>query len=403
MTIPCPVEDAPVWDIDPYSEHVLTHLEDWYDGLRARGRIVWLSRHGCWAIGHHDVVRPVFADHERFCSGRGVGLADFAKEKPWRPPSLLLEADPPAHDRTRKVMMDALTPRAIADLAPRLRAEAEALVDRLLTRDEFDAAADFAAAYPLNVFPDAVGLDEREREKLLIYGTMVFDGIGPDNEIRRRSLANAADIVPWITEKCTRASLTGPGFGRSIYDAVDRGEIEEAEAGMLVRSLLSAGIDTTVAGLGAALKFFSENPDQWDIVKADPGKSRRAFEEVLRLSSPVHAFFRTAAVNTEIEGVAVAEGDKIMCVLGAANTDPEKWPDPYRFDVNRRTSGHVAFGTGIHVCVGMAVARQEADALLTALAERVERIEPLETAEWRPGNSLRTLDHGRMRLVAKVR
>jgi hypothetical protein len=184
---------------------------------------------------------------------------------------------------------------------------------------------------------------------------------------------------------------------------VDRGEIEEAEAGMLVRSLLSAGIDTTVAGLGAALKFFSENPDQWDIVKADPGKSRRAFEEVLRLSSPVHAFFRTAAVNTEIEGVAVAEGDKIMCVLGAANTDPEKWPDPYRFDVNRRTSGHVAFGTGIHVCVGMAVARQEADALLTALAERVERIEPLETAEWRPGNSLRTLDHGRMRLVAKVR
>jgi len=401
MNVPCPVSNAPVWDIDPYSPEVLSNLEEWYDGLRARGKIVWLSHYGCWAIGHHKVVRPVFSDWQRFGSARGVGVADFAMEKPWRPPSIILEVDPPDHDKTRKVMMRAMTPRAVAALEAPMRIEAEALVERLLERSEFDAVKDFAEAYPLKVFPDAVGLGPEEREKLLVYGAMVFNALGPDNELRRQALADAADVVPWITEKCRRSSLVGPGLGELIYQAVDDGEIEEAEAGLLVRSLLSAGIDTTVAGLGAALKFFSENPEQWDIVKDDPSMARRAFEEVLRLSSPVHAFFRTANIDTEIEGVPVRDGDKIMCVLGAANTDPDMWEDPYRFDVKRRAAGHIAFGTGIHVCVGMVVARQEAEALLTALAERVERIEPLEIAEWRPGNSLRMLNRGRMRLIPK--
>jgi cytochrome P450 len=404
--VPSPVRGAPTWDIDPYSRDVLLNLEAWYDGLRERGPIVWLSHYGCWAIGHFEVVREVFADWQRFGSARGVGLADFAREQPWRPPSILLEVDPPDHDRTRKVMMRTMTPRALAGLEAPMRREAEALVERLLQRDTFDAVKDLAEAYPLKVFPDAVGLNADDREKLLIYGAMVFNAIGPDNEVRRESLANAAAVVPWITAKCARdalieTDLPGSGLGELIYQAVDDDEITEAEAGLLVRSLLSAGIDTTVASLGAALKYFSENPSEWDIVRDDPTQVRKAIEEVLRLSSPVHAFFRTASVDTEVSGITVSEGDKIMCVLGAANTDPEKWPDAARFDVTRKAAGHIAFGTGIHVCVGMAVARLEMDAMLTALAERVERIEALEVATWRPGNSLRTLDHGRMRLIAK--
>lgn len=398
--IPCPVPEAPSWDIDPYAPEVLVKLDDWYDGLRQRGRIVWLTRYGCWAIGHFDVVRMVFGDWRRFGSARGVGVADFAREKPWRPPSIILEVDPPDHAKTRAVMMRTMTPRALAALEAPMRAEAAALVDRLLRRDEFDVVKDFAEAFPLKVFPDAVGLGAEGREKLLVYGTMVFNAIGPDNEIRRRALAKAAEVVPWITAQCARDALTGPGLGELIYQAVDDGEIAADEAGLLVRSLLSAGIDTTVAVLGAAMKYFAENPAQWDIVRNDPTQVKKAIEEVLRLSSSVHAFFRTARVDTEIEGTAIRAGDKIMCVLGAANTDPAHWPDPTRFDVTRKAAGHLAFGTGIHVCVGMAVARLEMDAVLTALVARVARIEALEPAQWRPGNSLRTLDHGRMRLIA---
>ena len=398
--IPCPVPEAPSWDIDPYAPEVLVKLDDWYDGLRQRGRIVWLTRYGCWAIGHFDVVRMVFGDWRRFGSARGVGVADFAREKPWRPPSIILEVDPPDHAKTRAVMMRTMTPRALAALEAPMRAEAAALVDRLLRRDEFDVVKDFAEAFPLKVFPDAVGLGAEGREKLLVYGTMVFNAIGPDNEIRRRALAKAAEVVPWITAQCARDALTGPGLGELIYQAVDDGEIAADEARLLVRSLLSAGIDTTVAVLGAAMKYFAENPAQWDIVRNDPTQVKKAIEEVLRLSSSVHAFFRTARVDTEIEGTAIRAGDKIMCVLGAANTDPAHWPDPTRFDVTRKAAGHLAFGTGVHVCVGMAVARLEMDAVLTALVALVARIEALEPAQWRPGNSLRTLDHGRMRLIA---
>ncbi len=399
--VPSPVPTAPSWDIDPYAPQVLADLETWYDGLRERGRIVWLSHYGCWAIGHFDVVRTVFADWQRFGSARGVGVADFAREEPWRPPSIILEVDPPDHNKTRKVMMRTMTPQALRPLETIMRTEAAALVDRLLQKTEFDVVRDLAEAFPLKVFPDAVGLGPDDREKLLIYGAMVFNAIGPDNEIRRRALADAADVVPWITAKCARDALTGPGLGELIYQAVDDGEIGAGEAGLLVRSLLSAGIDTTVAGLGAALKYFAENPSEWNIIKNDPTQVRKSIEEVLRLSSPVHAFFRTASIDTEIEGTPIKAGEKIMCVLGAANTDPAKWPDPYRFDVTRKAAGHIAFGTGIHVCVGMAVARMEMDAVLTALAARVDRIEALDKADWRPGNSLRTLDHGRMRLIAK--
>ena len=392
----------PTWDIDPYAPEVLVDFEAWYDGLRQRGRAVWLSRYDCWAIGHFDVVRTVFADWRRFGSARGIGVADFAREKPWRPPSIILEVDPPDHARTRKAMMRTMTPRALAALEAPMRAEAAALVDRLLRRDEFDAVTDLAEVFPLKVFPDAVGLGPDDRENLLIYGAMVFNAIGPDNEIRRRALAKAADVVPWITAQCARAALTGAGLGALIYQAVDDGDISGDEAGLLVRSLLSAGIDTTVASIGAALKFFSENPTQWDIVRDDPTQIKRAIDEVLRLATPVHAFFRTATIDTVIDDTAIQAGDKIMCVLGAANTDPDHWPDPSRFDITRNAAGHLAFGTGVHVCVGMALVRLEMDAVLTALAARVDRIEALEPAAWRPGNSLRTLDHGRMRLIPRA-
>lgn len=398
--IPAPISGVPVWDIDPYSMAVLTDLESWYAGLRERGPLVWLSRYGCWAVGNYDEVRTVFSDWKRFCSSRGVGLSDFATEKPWRPPSIILEKDPPEHTRARKAMMRALSPQAINDLTAPFEASAENLIDKLLTRPQFDAVTDFAEVFPLSVFPDAVGLAQGDRHKLLTYGTMVFNALGPDNELRRAALNAAADVVPWITDRCQRQSLVGSGFGESIYQCADAGDITETEAGMLVRSLLSAGIDTTVAGLGAAIKFFAESPEQWSLLRKEPELARNAFDEVLRLASPVHAFYRTAAVDTDIAGIPVQEGAKVMCVLGAANHDEKRWAEPIHFDIRRKVNGHMALGSGLHSCVGQNVARKEAEVLLSAMARKVSRIESLGPTAWRAGNSLRTLDHGLMRLHA---
>lgn len=387
-----PPTGCAIWEVDPYDEAVLSSPREYFSELRERGALVWLSRYGIWACGRYEEVKTIFSDWQRFCSSRGVGLTDFKTEPPWRPPSIILEADPPEHRRTRAVMMRTLSQYAVNALRERFRAEADELVDRLPGKGVFDAVPELAQAFPLKVFPDAVGLAQGERENLLIYANMVFNALGPDNGLRRRAMADGAHIPAWIGERCARDALAPGGFGAAIYAAADAGEISEEEAGMLVRSLLSAGIDTTVTALGNTLLCFGRNPEQWSKLKRNPGLARSAFDEVLRFASPIHSFCRTANVDTEVSGIPIREGDKILCVLAAANLDPEHWVQADKFDIERRSTGHVAFGVGIHTCVGRQVARLEAEILLQSLLEKVDQIDLAGQPKWRPGNSMTTLE-----------
>ena len=169
--------------------------------------------------------------------------------------------------------------------------------------------------------------------------------------------------------------------------------LEEDElAGMLVRSLLSAGIDTTVSAIGNLLWCFAKNPEQFQLVKDDKSLVGNAVEESLRLTSPVKAFCRTSAIKTEVSGIAVEEGTKILCVLGSANTDPEAWENPYKYDVTRRTIGHLALGIGVHNCVGQTLARAEITALVSSLTGLVKMIKPTGKASWKPNNAMRSLE-----------
>ena len=383
---------VPVLDVDPYDPAVLANPGPFYADLRSCGPFAYISRYAMLACGRYSETQEVFSDWERFTSERGVGLQDFSLEEPWRPPSRVLEVDPPYHTKTRRVLTRAMSPRAVADLKAQFRAAADVLVDELITRGTFDAVTDFAEAYPTTVFPDAVGMKAGDRRKLIDYGAMVFNALGPDNEIRRAAMAKGPEIVPWITEQCRRENLSEHGFGATIYAAADSGEISEEEAGMLVRSLLSAGVDTTVTALGSALWCFATYPDQFEILKADPSLARDAFEEVIRFTSPVAAFCRTASADTEVSGIAIEEGTKILCVLGSANLDESQWPDAGRFDITRRTMGHLALGVGIHACVGQNVARAEGEAVLTALAEKVGAIDLAGDPVWRPNNAIHALD-----------
>ena len=392
---------VPVWNGDPYSDENLTDGSGFFGMLWENGPFTYLSRYGMLACGGYEVTRDVFSDHERFVSSRGVGLSDFQLEEPWRPPSIVLEVDPPYHTRTRRVIMRALSPKVVRDLRDAFKADAEMLVDRLLDKGEIEGVADLAEAFPTSVFPKAVGIKRPDARKLIDYGAMVFNAIGPDNELRRRIMARAANIVPWINEQCQRGQLTGDGIGAAIYAATDDGEIGEDEAGMLVRSLLSAGVDTTVTGIGNALWCLASNPDQYELLANDPSLALPAFEETLRYTSPVRAFCRTAATDTSVAGIPIEEGSKILCVLGAANLDPDHWPDAARFDITRKTAGHLALGVGVHNCVGQNIARAEGQAVLTALAERVARIELTGTPVWRPNNAIHALDSLPVRLVRK--
>ena len=380
---------APELHDDPFGHEVLSDPLPFHEHLREAGRLAYLPQYDLFAMGRYDDVHAALTDWQTFQSAAGVGLANFRKEEPWRPPSLLLEADPPHHDAPRHVLETILSPRRLAALRERWFADAEQLVDEILDRVELDGAHDIADVFPLRVFPDAVGLRQEGRENLLPYGDHNFNTFGPHNHLVQAREPFIAGPVAWVAEQCERASLAPEGFGAEIWAAADRGDITHAMAPLIVRSLLTAGVDTTVHGLSAVLHAFVEFPDQWDRLRAEPGLARVAFDEAVRLESPVQTFFRTTTRDVEIDGVRIPDGHKVLLVLAAANRDPRRWADPDRFDLSRDPSGHVGFGMGIHQCAGQHVARLEAEAVLTAMARRIKRIEPAGLAVRHQNNTLR--------------
>jgi 4-methoxybenzoate monooxygenase (O-demethylating) len=391
--------DRPVSTLDPFSNAFLHDPYPHHETLRETGPVVWLERYGIWAMARHQEVRDALTDWQTYCSSAGVGLSDFRKEPPWRPPSIILEADPPLHTRTRAVLTRILLPAAINKLRTTFEREAELLVARLVEQREFDGIADLAEAYPLKVFPDAVGLSEDGRENLLPYGSMVFNSFGPRNDLFTHAMANAGPVRDWIMSKCTRAALAPGGLGMQIFEAVDSGELTEDEAGMLVRSFLSAGVDTTVYGLGNTLYCMARYPEQWAALRENPALVRGAFEEVLRFEAPLQTFFRTTTRAVDVSGIGIGEGEKVLLFFAAANRDPRRWNTPDVFDVKRRAAGHMTFGTGIHGCVGQAVARLETEAVLTALVKRVASFELTGEPKRRLNNTLRGLDTLPLRIV----
>src|SRR6202011_1754230 len=391
--------DRPVSTIDPFSHAFLRDPYPHHERLREAGPVVWLEQYGIGAMARHEQVRDALTDWQTYCSSAGVGLSDFRKEPPWRPPSIILEADPPLHTRTRAVLTRILSPAAIKILRETFEREAELLVARLVEQREFEGIADLAEAYPLKVFPDAVGLSEEGRENLLPYGSMGFNSFGPRNDLFNQATANPGPVRDWIMSKCSRAALAPDGLGMQIFEAVDAGELAEDEAGMLVRSFLSAGIDTTVYGLGNALYCFARYPEQWTILRNNPNLIRGAFEEVLRFEAPVQTFFRTTTRAVDVAGIGIGDGEKVLLFLAAANRDPRRWDKPDTFDVRRRATGHMTFGTGIHGCVGQAVARLESEAILGALTKRVSSFELTGEPKPRLNNTLRGLDTLPLRIV----
>jgi 4-methoxybenzoate monooxygenase (O-demethylating) len=381
----------PTSDIDPYTEAYFEDPFPAHEALREAGPAVRLTRYNVWAVARYDEVRAVLTDWASFSSARGVGLADFKKEKPWRLPSLVLETDPPLHDRARKVLDRVLSPAAMRKLRAEFTAAAETLIDELVERRSFDAISDLAEAFPLTVFPDAVGMPRENRRYLLPYSNMVFNSFGPRNVLFEEAVKDAEPVIAWVQAQSQRTALSPHGFGAAIHAAADAGELTPEEAPIVVRSVLTAGVDTTVSGLGAAIYCLARFPEQFQRLRADPGLARAAFEEAVRFETPVQTFFRTTTREVEIGGERINEGEKILMFLGAANRDPRRWERPDEYDITRQNAAHVGFGAGLHVCVGQVLARLEGEVVLAALARKAASIEIAGPAHRRYNNTLRAL------------
>ena len=378
--------------VDPFSDQFLSDPFPYLAELRDAGPVVYLEQYGVYAVARHEQVQAVLKDPRVFSSAAGNGITNIAVENPWRKPSILLEVDPPVHTRNRKVVARALAPRSLAYLQEIFDRRADELAASLVSRGAFDAVPDLAEVFPTRVFPDAFGITEDGRDQLLAYGAMAFNGQGPRNHLFEESMAGAEGVISWIAEQCARASLRPDGLGALIYAGVDAGEVTEDEAAQLVRAFLSAGLDTTVSAIALGVLEFVRCPDQWQALRQDPSLARNAFDEVVRCDSPVLGFFRTTSEPVELAGTLLPADVKVLVSFAGANRDPRRWEEPERFDIHRKTAGHMGFGTGVHNCVGQVIARMEGEALLRALAARIQSWHLTGEPKLRLNNCLRGLD-----------
>jgi cytochrome P450 len=367
---------VPVLDDDPYSDEHLTDPYPLFARMRDAGPAVWLEKYGVPAFTRFSSCREILVDHETFISGAGVGPRNFHHEPPWRPQGIL-DSDPPIHTSMRAAMAGVLSPRNMRALRAGFTEFAEESVDRLIDQRSVDAVKDLAEVYPVRVFGDAVGIPREGREENLIpHGAMNFSAFGPEDDRYAQFFAAGEPTIDWVMSNCARENLSPDGLGAKIWEYADNGTVTPERATLLVRALLSAGLDTTVLALGITLQLLARHPEQWAAVAAKPALVKFAIDEALRFDSPFQSFFRTTSRPVEIDGVQLPADSKLLLFMGAANRDPRRFGDDAdEYLITRNAGGHLAFGMGIHQCVGQPLSRLEMDVLLTTFAQRVAGIE----------------------------
>lgn len=387
------LRDAPVLDIDPYAIEVLRDPYPFHHALREAGPAALIKAHGVYAVGRHAEAKIVLSDHARFSNAGGIGIQDIRKPGDFRVPSKLLEADPPDHTRIRAVVTRVLSPLVIRRWKEGFERKADALVQQLVERREFDGVEDCAEAFVLQAFPAAVGV-QLPRTETLAIGEMRFNQSGPRNELYERAMKNAQPYLAWFEQSVQRPSVLPDSIAELLFKAEEAGELDEGIASNIVRSFVGGGTDSTIAGIGFTLQQLALQPQQWQRVRSDPAKVKAAFEEGIRHEAPFQVTYRTTVGEVELSGVRLAPDTKVGVFLGAANRDPRQFDEPDRFNVDRPqlAGSHVAMGHGVHACIGQMLARLESEALIGALARRVSTLELAAPASYRPVNQMRMLD-----------
>lgn len=361
---------APSYDVDFYSDAFIADPLPHYAAMRAMGSVVWLPRHGNYAVVSFAALREAMRAVDAFRSGDGVA-GDAAGCAFLR--GNTLASDGATHDALRAAMSGPLLPGALEAHRPRIEEVAVELVDKLCGRAGFDGMADVARHLPLTVVTELVGLPEDGRENMLDWAAASFDILGVQNERGRLGIERIKEMRHWIGTRATRGRLRPGSWTARVLDLADEGRIAPDMAPLLIRDYINPSLDTTISATGELLLQLARCPDQWDMIRDDPDLIPRAVDEAVRLSTPIRSFSRTLAHDYLLAGVPLPAGARAMMVFASANRDAAHFDRPDAFLVQRAERDHVGFGHGIHMCVGMHLARLEMSALLRAMVPRVAR------------------------------
>ena len=387
--IPAPPAAVAAFDLKKLSA---AFLDDPYPTYRALRQFDPVHRmpDGSYFLTRYDDCLSVYRDTETWSSNKKL---DF---RPNFSDSLLYEHhttslvfnDPPYHTRVRKLLAPAFTPRALRALQDRI----EKLVDRLLeeaaAKGEIDLITDFAAAIPVALIGDMLGIPQDEREPLRGWSLAILGALEPVLSKQQFDTGSAAvaDFKDYLNDIISNRLRQGHGDPAEILSklvaasdfAATGGEGERLSKLELIHNcifLLNAGHETTTNLIGNAVDLLTTHPGAMSDLRRHPQLMESAVEEFLRMESSNQLGNRRAVSDTILGGIEIAAGSYVHICIGAANRDPDQFPDPDRLDIRRQPNRHLAFATGIHACAGMSLARMEAQVAIGRLLQRFARIE----------------------------
>ena len=390
------MRDVPEYDLDIFTPDAVRNAREVDDALREFAPAVRLAD-GTVMIARHEHVTKGLLDWKTFSSA----------SRPWHDPNsprpeILLTDDPPRHTQVRKVVADALSPRALERVKAIFEATARDFVADLRTREgeAVDAVGDITQKYIFSVLPDILGLPQEGRHHMHGFSQMVWATMGPPGELFDEAMQqDYSGVIQWLETTCERDALDPEGIGAEFFRAADRGQVSLAEAKLLLQTVLSAGADTTYLTMANAIRAWAMFPDQYAKLRAEPKKLRNAFDESLRWDSPSRMAGRIATTDVMIDDILVPAGTRCGLMFAAANRDPRYWSDPEAYDIDRDTRHSLGWGYGVHGCVGRVLATMEAQALLGNLVAEVESFEL--AGDYEPW--MTTVGHGPMRQPVKLK
>jgi len=378
------------------------HLENPYPGFRElrETQPVNLTPQGNWRVSGYDncvrLLKQVPAGMRRtdgLLPGESPGVAELG------PPAFMLLQDPPDHTRLRKLVSRGFTPRAVESWRPRIEAIAKDLIATLATQPEPDLIADLALPLPASLICELLGVPVEDRDAFTEWTTDATHGLitsrgGGTPEIEARVDRARAGLVGYfntLIEK-RRGEESDDLLGVLIAAEEDGDRLSPGELLANCIGLLIAGFETTIGLIGNGLTTLIQHPDEFAKLRENPSLIESAVEECLRYSGPILATVRVLHEDSNFAGIPIPANSEVVAMIGSANRDPARYPDPERFDIERFTRDpapppHLAFGGGVHFCLGAHLARLESQVAIGSVVEAFEEITLLDSkTQW--GRSL---------------
>lgn len=383
--------------LDLFSDDMRRNPYPAYALLRQSAPVFHFAPTDVWLILDYEGVKRALVDHDAFSSNLAYA-AGHGNPGEW-----FIFFDPPRHTKLRALIAKAFTPRVVANLEPRIRAMSRQLLDETIERGEMDLAVDFAVPLPMRVIAELLGVPAADWPRYKRWSDSILkiaNTISPDEaaqtiEEYRAVTAEMRGVLPeWIAEG--RAAHRDDLLTRLALAEVDGERLTEPELLGFVQLLLVGGQETTANLINNAVLCFLDNPDQLARLRAAPELLPSAIEEVLRYRSPLHWMPRATRHAVELHGQVIPAGKLVLPLIGSANRDPQQFRDADRFDITRSPNPHLAFGQGIHACLGAPLARLEGRIALTDFLERVQDFALASAEPWPPRTAFGV--HGPSRL-----